>query len=103
MLGTQTTNELQGSIAARETELNEVQSRLEPLRSGTVTAVSIEAKERIDKELAYWEIAAKKRKKIRDEIWALIKDALPEDLNAQELKVKCDLHAVLSYFTCKWL
>ena len=50
--------------------------------------VSLEAKEKIDKELAYWEVAARKRKKIRDEVWALIKDALPENLNAQAIKVR---------------
>lgn len=56
--------------------------------------VSVEAKEKIDKELAYWECAVRKRKKIRDDVWALIKDALPEDLNAQEIKVNCVLRAL---------
>lgn len=85
---------MQDSIAARETELRELQSRLEPLRSGTVVPASVEAKEKIDKELAYWECVVKKRKKIRDDVWALIKDALPEDLNAQEIKVNCVLRAL---------
>ena len=87
LLGTQTTSELQESIVAREAELAELRLRLEPLRSGTVAPVNVKVKEKVDKELLHWEAAARRRKKIRDEMWALIEDALPEEINAEELKV----------------
>ena len=89
LLGTQTTSELRDSIAAREAELTQLRARLEPLRSGTVAPVNVEVKVKVDGELARWEAAAKGRKKIRDEMWAFIKDALPDDVNAEEVKVWC--------------
>ena len=98
LLGTQTTSELQESIAIRQVELTELKARLDPLRSGSVAPVNVKVKEKIDNELSHWEAAAKRRKKIRDEMWALIKDALPEELNAEDIMVRSwDHHASLTF------
>ena len=87
LLASQTTSGLRDSVAALEARHVELTSRLKSLKAGTVAPVDKEAKETIKNNLACWESIAQKRKKIRDNIWGLIKDALPEDVNAQELKV----------------
>lgn len=76
---TQSTDDLRASVIILESEQKEILARLGPLRSGTVTPVSTEDQDEVDKEWKVWSRTAGARKRICLELWGLC----TEEMNAQ--------------------
>lgn len=67
-----------------------LEKRLVPLRAGGGTpALSKEEKELLIKREQYWKTACEKRAKIKKDLWSLVRDALPEEMKAEDIAVSC--------------
>ena len=84
---TMSTQDLQASITSLEVEKKEVLARLRPLREGNVKPVSLEEKEKVDKEYKKWSKCALARKKICMELWDMCTEVLEEGKTKEDLWV----------------
>lgn len=71
--------ELRAYVAGLEQEKAEISSRLLKLKNGNVQPFKIEESEKIKADHRKWERAAHARKKIRNELWSMIKDQVGGD------------------------
>lgn len=86
---TLSTSDLRAAVASLEAEHVEITTRLEKLRKGDVRPISAEEKNEVDKEEKEWDGIARKRKRIVEEMWAVINDtAADSGKNAEDLKVE---------------
>ncbi len=72
-------SELTASIAALEHNKAEMVARLSDLTSGDLKPVSVEKRERIFAEHRMWQRAAAARKRIRGELWGVIKGVVEKE------------------------
>jgi len=70
-----------------EAEKEEITARLVNLKSGDIKPMRKEEKETIDVDLRKWERIAFNRSKIVNDMWGSVLDALPEGVNAADLRV----------------
>jgi len=84
---TVSTSDLRTSIEKMEAEKEEITARLVNLKSGDIKLVRKEEKETIDVDLRKWERIAFNRSKIVNDMWGSVLDALPEGVNAADLRV----------------
>ena len=84
---TMTTSELQTTVEGLEQEKRELLSRLQPLKAGTVQAVSATERNKVEKDYKIWSYRAASRRKICMELWAILTQDLPEGKTKEELWV----------------
>lgn len=90
------TMDLHTLVVAMEKEKEEITARLVKLRSGDVEPASKEDKATVDADMKKWEKIATNRAKITKEMWDCVMEALPEDIEAADLKASfCFLPATL--------
>ena len=95
---TVSTHDLQASITSLELEQKETLVRLGPLREGNVKPVSLEEKEKVDKEYKKWSKSASARKKICMELWEICTEVLEEGKTKEDLWVwRCRCVICLTY------
>jgi hypothetical protein len=82
-----TLDELLTSSASLEEECDELLARLEPLRSGNAAPVSKEEREAMQRDELKWTAMEKRRKEIRNDMKAHVKDCVGE--NFTEVMVRC--------------
>lgn len=92
------TADLRTSVASMEEEKAEITARLERLRSGSVKPVSVEEKEKVDRELKLCERVVLSRKRIVKEMWGGVLECLPEGTNVEDMKVCDDLGCISSWY-----
>ncbi|KAI9703988.1 MAG: hypothetical protein M1820_005770, partial [Bogoriella megaspora] len=83
---TVSTSELCSCISNLEAQKQEMSARLEMLKGGTVKPVSQEAREKIETDVRMWEKIERNRRKIRKELWSIVREGLPEGMAEDELK-----------------
>jgi 26S proteasome regulatory subunit (ATPase 3-interacting protein) len=83
-------DQLRELVAQLESEKAQLTARLEPLRNGTVHAVSEEEREATQSFLAYWAKRANQRRKIVKEVWTIIAEGMgnAEGVDIGALKVR---------------
>ncbi|TKA42583.1 hypothetical protein B0A54_07425 [Friedmanniomyces endolithicus] len=72
-------SDLKASIAALERDKAEMAARLSALTSGDLKPVSVEEREKICAEHRMWQRAAAARKRIRGELWGVIKGVVEKE------------------------
>lgn len=82
--------ELRCCVANLEQEKAEMTSRLVKLKSGNVQPVQMEERDKVNADHRKWERTAHARKKIRNELWAVIKDQIGGD-KAEDVKEELGL------------
>ena len=86
--------EMDANIASLVKERNALEDRLKSLGSGwahpVMTSTEMDTLERRER---YWANAAARREKIRQELWSIVKDSVPEDALVEELQVRGAPHA----------
>ncbi|KAL8735598.1 MAG: hypothetical protein Q9166_000767 [cf. Caloplaca sp. 2 TL-2023] len=95
---TSSSNDLHANIIALEIEKEELTERLEDFRSGKVKPVPLKEKERVDKALDDWTRKANSRKQIFMDLWAIVRDELPEPIKGHlwsELGLESDSDGVI--------
>ncbi|KAK4979647.1 hypothetical protein LTR66_010396 [Elasticomyces elasticus] len=83
--------DLRASVQVLEAERQEMTARLILLRSGSAKPIAAGEKDGVDAEMRRWGRAAAARKGIRNCLWALVCDNLPEGTKREELKEQLDL------------
>lgn len=83
--------EVRGSVAALEHEKAEMIARLTKLKSGSVQPVNTEERDKVNSEHRKLQKTAGARKKIRNELWRAIKDALSSKEELEELREQWEL------------
>ncbi|KAK4979674.1 hypothetical protein LTR66_010382 [Elasticomyces elasticus] len=81
-------SDLRASVQLLEAERHEMTARLTLLRSGSAKPIVAGEKARVDAEMRRWGRAAAARKGIKNSLWALVCDNLPEGTKREELKVR---------------
>jgi len=82
------TADLRTSVEKMEAEKEAITARLIMLKTGDVKPVRKEEKEAIDEDMRKWERIARNRSKIIKDMWGSVLDALPEGVNAADLRVR---------------
>ncbi|KAI9791472.1 MAG: hypothetical protein M1816_003816 [Peltula sp. TS41687] len=88
---TLTTDDLQKAVGEAEFAREELQARIAPLRSGSVNAVSVEEKEKVEMARKTCQRDANVRKRIFRDFWDLLCDNLPESVNKDDVWERFDL------------
>ena len=85
---TLSTDDLRASVITLESEKKEILARLGPLRSGSVTPVSTEEKNEIEKAWKEWSRKAGLRKRICLELWDFCTEEMQEGQTKGDLWVR---------------
>lgn len=85
---TLTTDDLRKACVEAELAREELQTRLTPLRSGSVSAISVEEKEKVERSRKRRQRDVKVRKKIFKEFWGMLCENLPEGVNRDDIWVR---------------
>ncbi|KAF2758180.1 homologous-pairing protein-like protein 2 [Pseudovirgaria hyperparasitica] len=88
---TMSTVDLVATMASLDAERAEILARLSPLRAGSVKPVDTAEMKHVDAELNKWTGIEVRRRKIEAEMWALMRDLLPEGTDHAELREKLGL------------
>lgn len=83
--------EIKSAISGLQVEATELEKRLEVLRSGEVKPVDPAERAKVDAEWRTWQVKEKARKKIAKDLWATVRDMMPEGTNAEEVKEALDV------------
>ncbi len=87
LTSTPSTGDLQRGVSALEREKADLEARLGPLRAGTTALVSKKEMETVEGEVKRWERVEARRRRIREEMWAVVRDVLPEGTDVGDVMV----------------
>ncbi|KAL8851072.1 MAG: hypothetical protein Q9221_003968 [Calogaya cf. arnoldii] len=82
-----TSDDVRANVTALELEKEELSIRLEDFRTGRITAVTAEEKDVVEQTLQHWITKADSRKHIFMELWAVVRDVIPEGQKKDQLWV----------------
>ena len=85
--GTLSTADLFQSLSSIEAEKTTLVQRLKSLSEGDVKPVDQTRALELEAELAKWKGIEMRRRKIRDEMWKIVRDLIPEGHDEVQLKV----------------
>ena len=88
---TLSTTELRAAVAAQEREKAELLGRLGALRAGEVQSVGKDEREEVEREWGAWRKVSRARERIAGEMWGLVEDSLPEEVDKAELRERLGL------------
>ena len=75
----------------QEREKAELLGRLGALRAGDVRSVGKGEREEVEREWVAWRKVSRARERIAGEMWGLVEDSLPEEVDKVELREKLGL------------
>lgn len=84
---TLSTADLRDAVTVMESERVQILERLALLRSGAVQPVSKDEKVKVDKDFKVWDSTASARKRIVNEMWAMLSDSCPDVTAAAAMRV----------------
>ncbi|KAL8659139.1 MAG: hypothetical protein Q9226_000603 [Calogaya cf. arnoldii] len=80
-----TSDDVRANVTALELEKEELSIRLEDLCTGRITAVTAEEKDVVEQTLQHWITKADARKHMFMELWAIVRDVIPEGQTKDQL------------------
>ena len=86
------TGELRSNVRLQRSQKDELRGRLDMLKKGKISSVSLKETAEVDNSLSRWETLAKRRKKICLELWAMLTEEVPEGMTKDEIWVCCVDH-----------
>lgn len=78
------------SINILEAEKVELMDRLRPLQEGNAKPVDEEHRADLERESAKWRVVEGRRRRIREEMWRVVREMLPEGQDEADLRVSAE-------------
>lgn len=85
---TLTTDDLRKAVLEAETTREELQGRIMTLRSGSVSAISVEEKQKVEESRRRHQRELNLRKRIFKDFWDMLCDNLPEGIDKDDIWVR---------------